>query len=159
MVKGGRKLINSILLFCIYSSILIYLVVHYAIIERYFDITNPILYVLLAALIFISALLKVELKLFLTTDKLKVYSDGLSLPRRTFSEWLKGEEHFIPYKDIKEIVIETHYRTGRPLWVKIVKKDGTVETLGASWFLDLDEFKRVIIRQGRVVIREEEKFV
>ena len=86
MIKGGRKLINSILLFCIYSSILIYLVVHYAIIERYFDITNPILYVLLAALIFISALLKVELKLFLTTDKLKVYSDGLSLPRRTFSE-------------------------------------------------------------------------
>jgi len=158
--KQGRReftnrIVGSTMVIFIFIGILVYL----AAISKRMRYTHPLFYFSLILLIFSLYLLKKDLITLLATDKLKIYSEGISLPRRTFSEWLKGKEHFIPYKDIKEIVIETHYRTGRPLRVKIVKKDGTVETLGASWFLDLDEFKRVIARQGRVVIREEERFV
>jgi len=157
--QGRKEFTNGIVCFAMVILIFIGILVYLTIMSKSMKYTHPLFYFSLIILIFLLYLLKEDLITLLTTDKLKIYSEGISLPRRTFSEWLKGKEHFIPYKDIKEIVIETHYRTGRPLRVKIVKKDGTVETLGASWFLDLDEFKRVIARQGRVVIREEERFV
>jgi len=152
--KGKREYLESIAVLIIGFITLLLINVVYAPFAK-----TPIFYLSIIALAFAFIIIIEDIKTLVTTNKLKIYSEGISLPRRTFSEWLKGEEHFIPYKDIKEIVIETHYRTGRPLRVKIVKKDGTVETLGASWFLDLDEFKRVIARQGRVEIREVERFV
>jgi len=157
--KGRSDLVNNIIIGGGALLVLLYIIINLSKATQIGLLNEPLFYLSIAGLLFMGLLLATDLKILITTSNLKIYEEGITLPRRTFSEWLKGEEHFIPYKDIKEIVIETHYRTGRPLRVKIVKKDGTVETLGASWFLDLDEFKRVIARQGRVEIREVERFV
>jgi hypothetical protein len=85
------------------------------------------------------------LKSIITMDSLKIYELGISLPDRSFFEWIHKKEHYIPFKEIKEIHFNQRIIRSKP--VKIIKKNGEIKKLPKIYILDIRKIIKIVSKE------------
>lgn len=95
-------------------------------------------FIALSGLLLMAMVIRLTRVIFFV-DNLKIYSNGITLPNRGFRDYLRNNERFIPFNEIKEILIEEHRNR-----ISIVRNNGSKEKFCRDYVLNIDEFEALV---------------